>query len=106
MKNALIDPTVSVSQLTAWQPNPDTSSPYKYLPVYTPIANSARVAETAASEFPVAEPLFWVQCADDVAADQWYFDMVTQMCSAVPAPAPYPDAPVVSQAPVEGAQTL
>lgn len=106
MKNALIDPTVVVDQLTSWQPNPDPSSRYKYLPVYTPIANSARVAETAASEFPVAEPLFWVQCADDVVADQWYYDMVNQVCIVAPAPAPYPDASVVSQAPVEGAQTL
>lgn len=106
MKNALIDPTVVVDQLIAWEKNPDPSSPYKYVPVYTPIANSARVAETAASEFPVAEPLFWVQCADDVVADQWYYDTTAQACVVVPEPAPYPDAPVTEISTTTGAQTL
>lgn len=32
-----------------------------------------RVAETTQAAFPVADPLFWVECADDVVADQFYW---------------------------------
>jgi len=32
-----------------------------------------RVAEVASSEFPVAEPLFWVSCPDEVEADKWIY---------------------------------
>lgn len=45
MKNALIDPTTIVYQITGWQLNSDTSSPTKYVPIWEPIENSARVAE-------------------------------------------------------------
>jgi hypothetical protein len=31
-----------------------------------------RVAEVTSIVFPVASPLFWVDCADDVVADQFY----------------------------------
>lgn len=33
-----------------------------------------RVAEVSAAEFPVAQPLFWMPCANDVVADQYYYD--------------------------------
>lgn len=34
-----------------------------------------RVAQVVADEgFPVAEPLFWMDCAEDVVADQFYYD--------------------------------
>jgi len=33
-----------------------------------------RIAEVADAEFPVAPPLFWVECNDDVVADHWYWD--------------------------------
>lgn len=33
-----------------------------------------RVAEVAQYEFPVAQPLFWIDCADDVVADLFYYD--------------------------------
>jgi hypothetical protein len=32
-----------------------------------------RVAQVAANVFPVAPPLFWTPCADDVTADQFYW---------------------------------
>lgn len=32
-----------------------------------------RVAEVGQFAFPVADPLFWVECADDVVADQFYW---------------------------------
>jgi hypothetical protein len=92
MKDALIDPTTGVQVITGWAPNPNPTSPSKYLPVYTPIANAARVCEVVAqgAEFPIAAPLFWTPCADNVVADQWYYDTQTTQIVAVPAPAPYP----------------
>lgn len=41
-------------------------------PMVHPIGQ--RVAEVAASEFPVAPPLFWVPCADDVGTGTHYYD--------------------------------
>lgn len=32
-----------------------------------------RVAEVSENSFPIAPPLFWVECADDVVADQFYY---------------------------------
>lgn len=47
-------------------------------PVYRSIPNSCRVAQVEPDNqtFPVADPLFWTDCADDVVADQWYYDTV------------------------------
>jgi hypothetical protein len=42
------------------------------------IPNAERVAEVTSQPFDVAPPLFWVSCADDVVADQWYYDKVAQ----------------------------
>jgi hypothetical protein len=46
-----------------------------------------RVAEVTATPFQVAPPLFWTACADDVVADQWYYDPSTFQIVAIP-PAP------------------
>jgi hypothetical protein len=32
-----------------------------------------RVAEVVTMPFEVAPPLFWIACADNVVADQWYY---------------------------------
>lgn len=106
MKQALIDPTTQVSVITSWTPNPNPTGWPKYFPVSTTIENSARVAEVvpAGSSFPIAPPLFWTDCADDVVADQWYYNTQTEEILVVPPPAPEPvptDQPEVS-----GAQTI
>lgn len=95
MKDALIDPTTIVNQITGWIPNTDPSIPIKYFPVYTPIPNSARVCEVVAQggEFEVASPLFWTSCADNIVADQWYYNTQTLQFVVVPDPAPVPNAP-------------
>lgn len=90
---ALIDPNTNVQALTSWTPNPDTQAKNKYLPVYTPIPNSARVCEVAPEPFPVAQPLFWVACAENVVPDQWYYDTQNAQIYQNPTPAPYP-API------------
>lgn len=64
---ALIDPRASVSHVTAWTGNPPQ-------PVFEIYPNSARVCEVKPTDNPVAEPLFWVDCADDVIADEFYYD--------------------------------
>ena len=46
-----------------------------------------RVAETTTEPFAVAPPLFWTACADDVQADQWYYDTTSYLIVAIP-PAP------------------
>jgi hypothetical protein len=88
MKSALIDTSTIVKYLSSW-----TEIDKKWLPVYTPIANSARVAEVSSTSFPVAAPLFWVTCDDAVVADSWYYDTVTKTIIKIPDPAPYPVPP-------------
>jgi hypothetical protein len=43
-----------------------------------------RVAEVSAAEFPVAPPLFWMPCANDVVADQYYYDPNDQQIKPKP----------------------
>lgn len=38
-----------------------------------PRGDALRVAEVCASEFLVAEPLYWVDCPDYVTADFWVY---------------------------------
>lgn len=95
MKQALIDPNVSVEHIAYWT---DTN-PAK--PVFEIYANSARVAEVSDSSFEVAPPLFWADCSDEVIADQWYYDTETSQFN------PVVNAPMPEQQPqVSGAQTL
>jgi hypothetical protein len=65
MKNALISPNEQV---------------YKYDGTLLGI----RVAEVSDTTFEVAPPLFWVECADDVIADEFYYDEATHAIIAVP----------------------
>lgn len=97
MKKALIDPNAPVMQLTSWVFNQTTKN---YDPVFTEIPNSDRVAEVIDAVFPVAPPLFWVDCADNVVADEWYYNNQTGQIVLVPPPAPYPKQTVI------GAQTV
>ena len=64
-------------------------------PVYNydtpPVKVGDRVAEVADAEFPVAPPYFWVDCADDIVADKWYWNEGI----FYPAPVPPPPPPVV-----------
>lgn len=93
MKKALIDPREKVLQVIGYDS--------KGNPIEQPILNAARVAEVINFLFAVAEPLFWVNCADDVKADQWYYDTVQQQCFVIPSPPPASDQPSAI-----GAQTL
>lgn len=72
MKNALIDPTVLVSHFESWGATKPVHA------VTTVYPNSARVCEVSDTVFDIGLPLFWVACADNVVADQFYFDTQTQ----------------------------
>lgn len=99
MKKAIIDPRIIQSKIVGW--NTSFNPPQ---PVYEVIPNSARVAEVQDTElFPVAEPLFWADCADDVVADQWYYDTVLLDCFVIPLPPPVPTS---GQPGASGTQTL
>jgi len=98
MKKALISSLESVSYISSWAPIGKN-----FAPVVTMIPNALRVAETAAEEFPVYHTLFWVDCADDVVTDQYYWDSVQQLVIVKPQDAPYP---VVPQPTSEGTQDL
>jgi hypothetical protein len=47
-----------------------------------------RVAQVEDQNFDIAEPMFWVDCNDDVVADRWAYDMETKQIKQVP---PMPD---------------
>lgn len=84
MKNALISPNEPV---------------YKYDGTLLGI----RVAEVSDTTFEVNPILFWVECADDVVADKFYYDEATQTIIDVPVkPVPPPSLPPVDIANVTG----
>ena len=72
MKKAIISPNEApIQYISGWtETNPQIA-------IYSNYANSCRVAEVCDTEFELAPPLFWVDCADDIVADQFYFDTVT-----------------------------
>ena len=49
-----------------------------------------RVAWTNDVEIDHAEPLFWVDCADDVVQDQFWYDPADQTIKPIPEPTPEP----------------
>jgi hypothetical protein len=63
-------------------------------PVHLPNGRTGfRVAQVEPAEniFDVAEPLHWVDCADDVVADRFYFDVFNGI---VAIPGSTPTAPI------------
>jgi hypothetical protein len=94
MRKALISPNEAITYVSSWT---DTIPPQ---PIYTTIPNAERVAEVIDTTFVVAPPLFWVDCPDNIVADDWYYDSVTATFVVTPTPAPKPQ-PVAN-----GAQTL
>jgi hypothetical protein len=82
---ALIDPTTQVQYVSSWT----AKAPYK--PIFSVYANSARICQTQETEFPVAEPLFWIDCSDTISADEYYYDLLDQEIKPI-VNAPYPSA--------------
>jgi hypothetical protein len=74
MKKALISPQEQVN-------NFDGTTGYRVAQV-----------EEAENIFDVAGELHWVDCADDVVADQFYFDTTANAILEKPVPPPSPSA--------------
>jgi hypothetical protein len=88
MKKAIISPNESpIKYVSGWtQTNQPEFSSYP---------NSCRVAEVCDVEFEIAPPLFWVDCEDNIVADQFYFDTVTdEILPVVNVPMPPLEQPV------------
>jgi len=86
MKEALISPNESpIQYISGWT----TDIPPE--PIFTPIENSCRVAEVVdqGQTFEVGG-CFWTPCADDVKADQFYYNTTDEQIYPVPEPAPKP----------------
>jgi len=65
-----------------------------------------RIAEVCAQSFDIASPLFWVDCSDDVVADAYWFDPVTQNCQLIPVSEPVEVVIDTAQPISQGSQTL
>lgn len=46
-----------------------------------------RIADTSQTPFEIAPPLYWIACADEVNANDWYFQTETNTCQLLPLPA-------------------
>jgi hypothetical protein len=74
--NALINPLQNAQQIVSWEGKGTKTDPLR--PVVEPIANSAVVAEVEEQTFEVTEPLFWVDCADNIVAGQYWYNTQDQ----------------------------
>lgn len=74
---------------------------------YEPRATGYRVAEVLEDNliFDVSPDLFWIDCADDVVADQFYYDPETGEILLIPPPPPSPKIPADIQPNTTGLQT-
>jgi hypothetical protein len=72
---ALIDPNASVSYIVSW-----SFFNNQYYPNYQTYPDSARVCQVEPDNqiFPVADPLYWEDCPDNIIADQYWFNLVTK----------------------------
>jgi len=48
------------------------------------IAAGYRIAQVETQTFPVGDPTYWLECANDVIANLWYFDTATQQPAIIP----------------------
>jgi hypothetical protein len=61
-------------------------SPQELIYSYNGNLLGERIAEVSQNPFDVALPLYWVECADNVNADDWYFNVTTNQCELKPVP--------------------
>jgi len=95
MKYAQVDIRQPAKAITGWIGNQ---------PIYTEIPNGACIVDVQAETYPVGDPLFWVECADNIEPWNWYYDQASQTCVVMPTPAPKTAG--ANQPVVSGAQTL
>ena len=95
MKYALISPNEQVSYISAWDGQ---------APVFTVLGQ--RVAQVADAQFEVAPPLFWLECANDVTAMDFYYSQNSLAIVQIPESPPQPTTAAIDQPVTTGSQTL
>ena len=62
--------------------------------IIEPRETGYRVAQVVSENetFPVSTQMFWTPCADDVIADQFWYDPSDQQIKPIPQPTPSPEA--------------
>jgi hypothetical protein len=71
---ALISLNEEIKYISSWTD--------KKTPIFTIIGK--RVCEVSENEFPVAEPLFWIDCNNDINASNYYYDEITKSILIIP----------------------
>lgn len=67
MKKALISPNEKpITYISSWTVDGRA--------VYSDYPNSCRIAEVVDIDFEIAPPLFWVDCANDVTSENYWYD--------------------------------
>lgn len=62
-----------------------------------------RIAQVSETIFEIAPPLFWTECADNIIANEYWYDPTDQQIKLIPPPQPQPDE---NQSTTNGTQTL
>jgi hypothetical protein len=86
---ALISPDENAQYISGWN-NPVPPSKL-YTPIYT--ACGERIVQVQEDEFPVALPLFWIDCANNVTPEINCYDGDTQTIILIPPNAADPNPP-------------
>lgn len=72
-------------------------SPQELVYSYDGTLIGERIAEVSQAPFDVALPLYWIECADEVNAQDWYFQTETGSCQLKPIePIPVIEVPNVA----------
>jgi hypothetical protein len=93
MKKALINPNQTASYISSWYYNPYDKTT---TPIYETYQNSQLVVDVENSEFEVAQPLYWLDCDDNVVTYRWYMDTSDNEFKEI-VDALYPEAEVQQQ---------
>lgn len=59
-------------------------SPQELIYSYDGTLLGERIAEVSQTPFEVAPPLFWFECANEVNAENWYYQTETASCQLIP----------------------
>ena len=70
---ALISPNEKVQQITSWT-SETVDGRTTQISVNSDISNGCRIVQISETEFEVASPLHWVDCASDLDITANYFD--------------------------------
>ena len=89
MKKALISPNETrIDYVSSWEVVDG-----EYSPVITPIDNACRVVAVVEinEEHSVSPPLYWIDCDDNVKADDYYFNTTNNTIVQLPEQASIPE---------------